>query len=169
MPEQSYFMSILKPIATYALVPLWSALLLYIITEILCIKKGISLREGVKGKNFGLAAVTAILWIITSWIPSRIYLPQNAITLKIFTGIIALILTIKFVVFYFSELLAEENTLKELAIGSGIANARLVDTTVAKMVSEDDSLTNDGAATLFLENTVLIFRDFLIMSVVLSN
>jgi len=164
MTEESLFLQVLKPITTYVLVPLWFAILIYIITEVLCIKKGISLRDGVHEKNFGLVAVTALLWLITFWIPERAYMPLNAISFSILFGIFATVLTLHFVVFYFSELFAPENTMRELGIGAGLTSVKHATTAAAKMCLEDEELAKDGTAIIMLTNTVIVLRNFAIIA-----
>jgi len=165
MTSESAMIGILKPITTYALVPIWFALLLYIITEILCIKKGISLREEVHQKNFGLVAATALLWLIAFWVPEKAYMPMNVISFRLLFIILAIIATIHFIVFYFSEMLAPNNTLRELGTGAGLSSSRHAVMTAAKMCKKDEDLTNDGAATIMMASTTTVLRNFLILTI----
>jgi len=165
MPEQSTFLTFLKPITTYVLVPIWFALLIYIITEILCIKKGISLREEVHQKNFGLVSATALLWLVAFWMPPKLFMPLNVISFRLMFIIFAIITTIHFIVFYLSEILAPDNTLRELGIGAGLSSARHAIMTAAKMCKEDEDLTNDGAATIMMASTTTVLRNFLILAI----
>jgi uncharacterized membrane protein (DUF4010 family) len=164
---ESLFIQILKPVTNYALVPLWFALLAFIITEILVIKKGISLREGVKGKTFGLVIATAILWLARHFVPVEWYMPLEIITVKLMLGILATILTMKLAVFYFSEIAGSENSLKELGIGAGISESKIAVEDAIKLCKEDEGAVNDGVAVTMLENTTELLRNFVMLTVVI--
>jgi uncharacterized membrane protein (DUF4010 family) len=166
MAEESFAIQILKPITTYVLLPLWFAILIYIITGITTIKKGISLREGVHHKTFWFVAITALLWLVTLWLPNNTYLPGNSITYQLFIGMIATIMTLYLGVFYFSELVAPENTLRELAIGAGITNTKLSLKNAIKMFKNDEDAVKDSAAMLMLTNTATILRNFIVMVII---
>jgi uncharacterized membrane protein (DUF4010 family) len=165
MPEESATIQMLQPIAKYVLLPIWFALLVYIFTEILCIRKGIGLREGVHGKTFLMAGMSSIFWIATSVIPPTIMMPMDAIPIRTLMAIFSIVVTLHFIIFYLSEMIAPSNTLRELAVGAGILDTRIAVTKSAKMASKDEELANDSTATITLSNASMIIRNLAIMTI----
>lgn len=164
--ELSTFATILKPIAEYVLVPLWFALLIFVITEALCIRRGISLREGVKGRTFLFVAVAALFWLATLWIPAEIMMPYQAISLRALTGIIAAIISLNLLVFYFSELIGPENTLVEMGICAGLVNHKLAGDTANSISADNEEAANTSASLLTLSSATTIFRDLIGISLI---
>jgi len=153
-------------IARYIILPVWAGLLVYIITKIYAIRKGLTLEEEFHTKSFLVAIGIIFCWLLYAWIPSSMYLPLRVLSVKFVVGLFSLVFSVQYVVFIISSIFSPRKTLVGLGIGAGIIRSTLAVSVVGPMCASDDGLSHDGAASIMLANTIAVVRNFLIILIV---
>ncbi len=153
-------------IGTVILLPLLAAVILFGITYLYSKRKGITLDEEFHTKSFLLSVSFVFSWVFYFVIPETIKLPLADLSIRSILLILAIILTIQYLVMLGVSFFAPDKTIVALGIGAGCIKSTLAVSVMAPIAAENPDLTHTAAASVMIANTVAIFRNFIIIIVV---
>jgi len=153
-------------IGRYILLPIWFALLLFILLEFFSRKKGVSLSEEFHTKSFTVSAGLILGWLIFIFLPSGIFLPLRHLTLRFVVGVLMLVITVQYLMFVALEFFSVGRTIITLGIGAGIIKSTLAAGIMGKLCADDEGMVFQGATSVMIANAVLVLRNFLIIFIV---
>lgn len=150
----------------YILFPVFIALLMYIATELLSRKQGISLSEEFHKKSFAISAAVVLGWLVYLLIPSEIYLPLETISIKFVFSIFMVVLSFQYIVFLLTNLVSRAKTVLGIGAGAGLIRSTLAVSIWANVCADNPDISHEGAASVMMANTIMVLRNFVIVWIV---
>ena len=153
-------------IGVYVLLPIFVALVTYIVLELIANRQGVDLSVEFHKRSFALAIAVVFGWLVYMLVPQGMYLPLDVIEAKFIVGLFMMVMTFQYVVYILSKLIGGAKTLLGMGAGAGLIRTTLAVSIVGKMCAENPDMSYEGVASIMMANTVMIMRNFVIIWIV---